>query len=483
MKSNITFRGLGFMLVAITLCSTTLHAQNQQFPGQITPSWFSHFKMPLKNRSAVQKPTDIKSRLIAVVPAYYTGSGLMKDDSLHLFWSGTRVPNVTGMDFLNRMSSGSGLLPVTQPAENPDPYFSLNCDSTCLYPWNGVYYEGAIEKDIYTLDNNGNVISTLDMDYIGSGWRNYSKSENTYNTQNELIKTISATWMNNNWENNDQFDFHYDANHNLAATTTTEWNGQWDSVRKVVSTFNTNNNTDSTLTMHWDNGAWVYDSLTTYSYNAGALPDTVILKVWDGMSMEWRNHQEYIYAYDGNGNNTSATYKEYQSGVWENTENLIYGYTGDLLTSSIYQQWNIDSAAFENVGRVLLQYNTYDQLTLMKAENWTQPGMWEFEPGDTQFTFYYEEYDDGTGIKNVADAPFFSLYPNPAKNLLHIEAGQNKIDRVSITDLSGRIVYESEAGAKAAAKSIPVNDFADGVYMLQAESAGKHSAKNFVVRH
>ena len=477
---------LGSSILLAACFFIKLPADAQHFPvnNKQQATVLKYFKMPLSNPHLQQKPTKIQGRLVGAVPAYYTGSGYFPDDSVHLFWSSPRTPNITGMTILNRLSTTGDVFPNVQQQPRPDDYFFTNCDSSCAYPWNGAYYDAPVSKYISTFDAQGNVITYLSMSYLNANWQNYAQSENTYDNHNNLTGIISKKWMNNDWENTDGNDYSYDTDDHLTRSVTLDWlNNQWDSSHKTVYTYNANGRPTSEIKKKWDGTHWTNDSMLTYTYNANGLQDTAMLQTWDGVSA-WLDHGRSIYIYDANGDNTITIDQQYYSGAWKNDMKWTYEFNGKVLTSAIYQEWDVDSAAFENMGKMLFEYNTYDQVTLLKTEQWTSSGSWATQAGDLKFSFYYEEYDDETNVKNVASTEPFKLYPNPATDELHIDAGKTSIDQFRIIDLTGKVVYQSKPYMHTTALTVSLANFAAGVYLLQLNGLhqDQKATREFIIR-
>jgi hypothetical protein len=65
----------------------------------------------------------------------------------------------------------------------------------------------------------------------------------------------------------------------------------------------------------------------------------------------------------------------------------------------------------------------------------------------------------------------FSIYPNPAKNIINLPAFDEAVD-VSICDISGKIVYRDEIQARVI-KRIDVSALNPGLYIVHAQTGGK----------
>lgn len=84
------------------------------------------------------------------------------------------------------------------------------------------------------------------------------------------------------------------------------------------------------------------------------------------------------------------------------------------------------------------------------------------------------------GLASVNDhfASNFSVYPNPATNVINVANSADVINNVTITDLNGRTVKQVTAGVNEA--QINISDLAQGVYILNATSNGKSFTQKIV---
>lgn len=72
----------------------------------------------------------------------------------------------------------------------------------------------------------------------------------------------------------------------------------------------------------------------------------------------------------------------------------------------------------------------------------------------------------------------FSVYPNPATNVINVANSADVISDVIITDLNGRTVKQVAVGVNEA--QINISDLAQGVYILNATSNGKSFTQKIV---
>ncbi|MCH2225435.1 MAG: T9SS type A sorting domain-containing protein, partial [Crocinitomicaceae bacterium] len=72
-----------------------------------------------------------------------------------------------------------------------------------------------------------------------------------------------------------------------------------------------------------------------------------------------------------------------------------------------------------------------------------------------------------------------SIYPNPAKNVLHIDANTSYSD-VQILDINGRLVIAHSSGQDM----LDLSGFSDGTYILTCRlNNGQEIRKRLIIRH
>jgi len=73
----------------------------------------------------------------------------------------------------------------------------------------------------------------------------------------------------------------------------------------------------------------------------------------------------------------------------------------------------------------------------------------------------------------------FTVYPNPADNVLNVKGGSLALDKIEISDLNGRIVKSLSLGGTAEA-SINISELASGIYMATVSSDNQVMTKKIV---
>src|SRR5690606_12913954 len=99
---------------------------------------------------------------------------------------------------------------------------------------------------------------------------------------------------------------------------------------------------------------------------------------------------------------------------------------------------------------------------------------------DAQLDMYYEEFVP-TVIKEFVAENEILLYPNPASDHLNVKLNNSQINQISIVDMTGRVVFQTNGIFGATEVSIPVDQLSGGIYILHVTSEAKTGAKSFVV--
>lgn len=100
------------------------------------------------------------------------------------------------------------------------------------------------------------------------------------------------------------------------------------------------------------------------------------------------------------------------------------------------------------------------------------------DPVNTRDVGAYE-YTANVGINEVADIDLFTVYPNPATEVVNVRLANAKQAQVTITDINGKIVKQMAMGEEL---SIPVSSLNHGVYLLTVRTGNSVQTQQFQVR-
>ena len=94
------------------------------------------------------------------------------------------------------------------------------------------------------------------------------------------------------------------------------------------------------------------------------------------------------------------------------------------------------------------------------------------------------DYRDNTAISQVDEDVTYSVYPNPAKNVIFVSGKEGKsIDKIKIFDLTGKVVKEkSFAGKGLSQVLLNVSDLNGGLYLLTVEAGNNVYTTKIVIK-
>lgn len=108
------------------------------------------------------------------------------------------------------------------------------------------------------------------------------------------------------------------------------------------------------------------------------------------------------------------------------------------------------------------------------------------ESSTVESTFYFDDLqvNDALSIKADLVDNLFTIAPNPTSDFVNIslEANPAVNAEVSITDLQGRVVYNSSLEAGATSHQVEVSDLTAGMYTVRVNSGNTFGIKKLIVR-
>ncbi|MEX2589888.1 MAG: T9SS type A sorting domain-containing protein [Chitinophagales bacterium] len=140
------------------------------------------------------------------------------------------------------------------------------------------------------------------------------------------------------------------------------------------------------------------------------------------------------------------------------------------------RNWSITPSAGVNF------VNNTDPGTTEPEVRFDNPGLYTINLTETntqgQNNLRREDYIEVLNTTSVSnnDKGIFNIYPNPAKNQLHINA-QSSFEQLRIFDLSGKILFQ-EISTPGNNKSIDISGLNAGHYFIEVDG---HSVKKFIV--
>lgn len=253
------------------------------------------------------------------------------------------------------------------------------------------------------------------------------------------------------------------------------------------------------------------DNLAAWPLNSAALTKDTFPSIninYLKMMLDWnaqdpvsqkeidRNNNAYTYQHD---RNPFVDHPEYAGMIWNSTcpglgalpINIIY-FTGSLSGNTITLKWQTANAI--NFSNFELQ-KSFDGNTFYKlADVNTLQNLYSYTDNisnDRGKTVYYRlKKIDKNG--SFSYSAVFSLkipgvfnimvYPNPAKDFIKVQLKEiSSAVRISISDLSGKIISANNYSNANGIYTIPVNNLAQGVYFIKIETLSEKYFQKIVI--
>ncbi|MBP9690399.1 MAG: T9SS type A sorting domain-containing protein [Bacteroidia bacterium] len=253
----------------------------------------------------------------------------------------------------------------------------------------------------------------------------------TYNTLNQRIYDSSVI-------NNFRFTEHYTYDNNNCVFRASYLNGN--PVANTGWKY-----TNGILTEVKNYGIMTPDSIPNsamkYTYNPnGLLSEVIVSEKVDGV---FTNLYQYKHGYTETGKLKWMCNNIYQDSEWIKLDSIVIAYANDIIDTSYGYKANIDN-----------EWNDW-----------------------ANFMFVFDEQLVGIN-STINETINFSVFPNPANDYLSINTeASNTINRVTITDLLGKTVYEQPF----LSSQIKLNNFKPGVYFLSIESTDGRGVKKIII--
>ncbi len=158
------------------------------------------------------------------------------------------------------------------------------------------------------------------------------------------------------------------------------------------------------------------------------------------------------------------------SGLEDADFKMVQPLTSDLLltatNSTAFNQYLMTSEEARYVK--LIGYGRFNTEGTMRTSVWSAAG---------EIEFYGSQMPSGFEDSYIQT---MSLFPNPAKNVLHLSA-EDFGNRIRVIDIYGNLVIDQGVQTFASTLSIDISHLSNGIYTLQMIGNSKLPAKKFIV--
>ena len=302
-------------------------------------------------------------------------------------------------------------------------------------------------------DDQNRCIRRIETSYDGS----IEKDEFSYNNQGWVSEEVNYDNENGVWEEDTKTTYQYDNDGNILVATDLDYeDGVWVNEEKVEFTYQGGKVVKS-LEFVWTVNLWIENHLTEYMYdNHGDLVEELYYsKNGEG----WTDDDKIVYSYDENHNCVKMVEYDFS---WDN------------------QDWEIDNETVITYD-LTVPSSAIAGLSYLEGDN--------VSINNKVMAFEETDYDDGIAQQTLKTVMYYSaasslgefnenqlaIWPNPVSETLNLNA--EDLQQVEIFSMDGKQVMRLGNGSE----SINVNALAKGCYLLKATfTDGSQAMQKFV---
>src|SRR5690606_36571367 len=88
-----------------------------------------------------------------------------------------------------------------------------------------------------------------------------------------------------------------------------------------------------------------------------------------------------------------------------------------------------------------------------------------------------------TSVKDQFPEEKLSIFPNPARDFLHIELKEHEFEEVLLLNTAGQILHRQRIKPSQNRLEIPLKGYAAGMYLLQTKGAKVMQNRKIIIHH
>ena len=357
----------------------------------------------------------------------------------------------------------------------------------------------------FNLSGQKVVTKVLDESWTGSIWQNSTLQSNSYDASGYLTGSISQSWNASAliWVNVSQYVYANNTDGTANQITIQSWDGisAWNTTNRLTYTYNSSKkvltelselylgsawqNTSlktntyngsgyltNSLTQSWDIASSTYknSAQANYTNNANGTPSQVINQTWNGVNA-WTNSLRFTYTYNASGKILTTVVDQWLSGNWVSLQKESNTYDGSgYLTNVLSQLWNSGTSNWGNNTQSNYSNNTDGTPHQVINQSWDGISTWI---NTDRMTFTYSLI---TGVSELTNKADFTIYPNPAYDVINVKADININGSVySITNQAGMVLLKGKITNENT--SIDISSLDNGIYFLHFGETNQNTYK------
>jgi len=441
------------------------------------------------------KTTATASRLVGEWIASNDGTSYVPTDSAIINYSGTRGGDVYNPP-LKYDNANTYTYNTTTSTWGNESYLAQTFDANnniltgiqqdwiaASSSWRNTY------KYTNTFDTNNDTLTSADQswDTTTSAWVNQSNSIYTWDGSGNMLTYIEQGWSGSAWVNSYKYTYTYDAGNNRLTAVVQVWNtgtSSWDNNSQYLYTYTSANKIATEILQTWSSSAWENQDKTTYTYNSSNDLLTTLNQTWNLGTSAWDNNTLETATFDGSHDQLTDLNQSWDipSSSWLNNSMITNtGFVATYPLQVVEQNWS--GTAFVNSTEETYTYNTHGQPTSLITTSWNSGGFWQPVVNDESLRLYYADYT--TSVSNISNSNCTaSVYPVPAKDMLHLSITWNEPQAFSIEiiDMSGRTVSRwNMPETKNYSGNITISNLPAGNYIMKMTGANAQSVQQIII--
>ncbi len=243
----------------------------------------------------------------------------------------------------------------------------------------------------------------------------YDDQQRVHLIYNKQFDTISQNWLRYNYELYRYNQYHLDSIQEFFS-----WNGasnNWNDSLRISYSYDDKQNLKTRLHELWLGDSWANSQKWTYEYSSGLLQKENKYQ-WNVGTTTWENKDYSEYQYTANALLQRRTNYLWDGSGWLNKTRKTYTYNNQQeLTLILNEFWSFGYEQWTNLSQHNYDYDNNNNREVFTFRYWDEDNnRWKNSYQEKNFWSYFEAH----GLNDPS--PFsFSVYPNPASNLVKID--------------------------------------------------------------
>ncbi|MBP1645866.1 MAG: type sorting protein [Bacteroidetes bacterium] len=275
-------------------------------------------------------------------------------------------------------------------AQNPDKMKldSISAEGIAYHTFgyddrgNMLYYYSTVDTNIYTYDDNNNILSDT---YIG--FAQDTRYVYTYDANNNVLSSTRYHHYTGTWDEESRMEKTYNANNKVVDQIEYRYQGQWQPLNKLTHIYDSLNYLVKVIRYNFSNSSWshyanstnLYDNnynlvLTLDSSNYGPSGKTEytydernnnlskIIYARNSVT-EWKYKNKIESTYDMNNNTLSTISFVYENDAWEEVYRTEYTFDANSNCTSITKPTRKEEYTFDGNNNCLSETYSTKELT------------------------------------------------------------------------------------------------------------------------